>query len=75
MLKTTSSPTAAPRVSSPVRPLSSDSSVEEVLRDPLPHRIPVDEAVGTFTHLREATEGPVVQIRQDVIKDVIWQLR
>lgn len=74
-LKTTSSPPSSVPVPSPVRPMSSDSRVEEVLSDPLPHRIPVGEVVGTFTHLREATEGLVVQIRQDVIEDVIWQLR
>lgn len=55
--------------------MQGDSSVEKVPRDPLPHGVPVGEVVGALAHLGEATEGPVVQIGQDVVQDVIWQLR
>lgn len=74
-LKTLSSPEAASRFPLPVRPISCDPGVQKVFSDLLPHSVPVDEVVGTFTHLREATERFVVQIRQDVVEDVIWQLR
>lgn len=77
-LKTLSLPEAESRaaaVLSPVRPVSSDSGVEEVFGDPPPHGVPVYKVIGASANLREATEGPVVQIGEDVIEDVIWQLR
>lgn len=57
-----------------VRPIPDNSSVQKVFGNLLPHSVPVYKVVDSFTNLREATERSVIQIRQDLIENVLWQL-